>query len=334
MLVIGGGIIGLEMATVYSTLGSRIDVVEMLDGLMQGADRDLVKVWEKMNAGRFDKVMLKTKTVGAKATEAGIDVSFEGEQAPAGPPQVYDLVLVSVGRSPNGKKIGAEKAGIAVTERGFIDVDKQMRTNVSHIFAIGTSSTSRCWRTRRCMKPMWPRKSRMARTLFRRAADSVGRLYRPRSRLGRQDRGAVQGRGAQGRQGGLSMGGLRSRHRQRSRRGLYQAAVRHHDAPRYWRRHRRDACRRSHQRDMPCDRDGLRAGRYRQDHFIRIRRLENPSAWQPRCSRVSAQTFRHRRKSDAAVETKETIMVSESVAGLLSFSPLSCFRPGWRRRAR
>ncbi|MBT1510064.1 dihydrolipoyl dehydrogenase [Bradyrhizobium sp. SRL28] len=136
MLVIGGGIIGLEMATVYSTLGARIDVVEMLDGLMQGADRDLVKVWEKMNAGRFDKVMQKTKTVGAKATEAGIEVSFEGEQAPAGP-QVYDLVLVSVGRSPNGKKIGAEKAGIAVTDRGFIDVDKQMRTNVAHIFAIG-----------------------------------------------------------------------------------------------------------------------------------------------------------------------------------------------------
>ena len=136
MLVIGGGIIGLEMATVYSTLGARIDVVEMLDGLMQGADRDLVKVWEKMNARRFDKVMLKTKTVGAKATEAGIAVSFEGEQAPA-EPQVYDLVLVAVGRSPNGKRIGAEKAGIAVTERGYIDVDRQMRTNVTHIFAIG-----------------------------------------------------------------------------------------------------------------------------------------------------------------------------------------------------
>lgn len=136
MLVIGGGIIGLEMATVYSTLGTRIDVVEMLDGLMQGADRDLVKVWEKMNAKRFDKVMLKTKTVGAKATDAGIEVSFEGEQAPAGP-QVYDLVLVAVGRSPNGKKIGADKAGVAVTDRGFVNVDRQMRTNVAHIFAIG-----------------------------------------------------------------------------------------------------------------------------------------------------------------------------------------------------
>jgi dihydrolipoamide dehydrogenase len=136
MLVIGGGIIGLEMATVYSTLGVRIDVVEMLDGLMQGADRDLVKVWDKMNARRFDKVMLKTKTVGAKATESGIAVSFEGEQAPA-EPQLYDLVLVAVGRSPNGKKIAAEKAGIAVSERGYIDVDKQMHTNVAHIFAIG-----------------------------------------------------------------------------------------------------------------------------------------------------------------------------------------------------
>jgi len=136
MLVVGGGIIGLEMATVYSALGTRIDVVEMLDGLMQGADRDLVKVWEKFNAPRFDKVMLKTKTVGAKATKAGIEVSFEGASAPD-KPQLYDLVLVAVGRSPNGKKIGAEKAGVAVTDRGFIKVDRQMRTNVPHIFAIG-----------------------------------------------------------------------------------------------------------------------------------------------------------------------------------------------------
>ncbi len=136
MLVVGGGIIGLEMATVYSTLGTRIDVVEMLDGVMAGADRDLVKVWEKFNAPRFDKVMLKTKTVGAVARAEGIEVSFEGEKAPA-EPQLYDLVLVAVGRTPNGKKIGAENAGVAVTERGFIEVDRQMRTNVAHIFAIG-----------------------------------------------------------------------------------------------------------------------------------------------------------------------------------------------------
>ena len=136
MLVVGGGIIGLEMATVYSTLGARIDVVEMLDGLMLGADKDLVKVWEKMNAPRFDNVMLKTKTVSAEATPEGIKVGFEGEKAPA-EPQLYDLVLVAVGRSPNGKKIDAEKAGVTVSDRGFIAVDSQMRTNVGHIFAIG-----------------------------------------------------------------------------------------------------------------------------------------------------------------------------------------------------
>lgn len=139
MLILGGGIIGLEMGTVYSTLGARLDVVEMMDGLMQGADRDLVKVWQKMNAHRFDNIMLKTKTVGAEATPEGIKVTFaaaeEGGKAPE--PQVYDLVLQAVGRTPNGRKIGADKAGVAVTDRGFIDVDVQMRTNVPHIFAIG-----------------------------------------------------------------------------------------------------------------------------------------------------------------------------------------------------
>jgi len=136
MLILGGGIIGLEMGTVYSTLGARLDVVEMLDGLMLGADRDLVRVWQKMNTPRFDNIMLKTKTVGGEATKDGILVKFEGEQAPK-EPQLYDLVLQAVGRSPNGKKIGAEKAGIQVSERGFIPVDIQMRTNVPHIFAVG-----------------------------------------------------------------------------------------------------------------------------------------------------------------------------------------------------
>jgi dihydrolipoamide dehydrogenase len=139
MLILGGGIIGLEMGTVYSTLGARLDVVEMMDGLMQGADRDLVKIWQKMNVPRFDNIMLKTKTVGAKATAAGIEVTFESAE-PGGKtpvPQTYDLVLQAVGRTPNGKKIAAEKAGVAVTDRGFINVDIQMRTNVPHIFAIG-----------------------------------------------------------------------------------------------------------------------------------------------------------------------------------------------------
>ncbi|HEY1438829.1 MAG TPA: dihydrolipoyl dehydrogenase [Casimicrobiaceae bacterium] len=136
LLVVGGGIIGLEMGTVYSTLGSRLDVVEMLDGLMLGADRDLVRVWDKMNKHRFDRVMLKTRTVAIEAKKDAVYVSFEGEQAPP-KAQPYDMVLLSVGRSPNGKKIGADKAGVAVTDRGFIPADDQMRTNVPHIYAIG-----------------------------------------------------------------------------------------------------------------------------------------------------------------------------------------------------
>jgi dihydrolipoamide dehydrogenase len=143
MLVIGGGIIGLEMGTVYSTLGklegTRIDVVEMSDTLMPGADRDLVKVWDKHNASRFDRIMLGTKTVAAEATPEGIKVRFEsakpGVDAPA--EQTYDLVLQAVGRSPNGRKIGADKAGLNVNERGFITVDPQMRSNVPSLFAIG-----------------------------------------------------------------------------------------------------------------------------------------------------------------------------------------------------
>ena len=136
LLIVGGGIIGLEMGAVYSTLGSRLDVVEMLDGLMLGADRDLVRVWDKMNKHRFDRVMLKTKTVAIEAKKDAVYVSFEGEQAPP-KAQPYDMVLLSVGRSPNGKKIGADKAGVMVTDRGFIPANDQMRTNVAHIYAIG-----------------------------------------------------------------------------------------------------------------------------------------------------------------------------------------------------
>ena len=136
LLIIGGGIIGLEMGTVYSTLGARLDVVEMLEGLMTGADRDLVAVWQKFNAKRFDNIWLKTRTTKVEARADGLYASFEGEKAPA-EAQRYDMILVSVGRTPNGKNIGADKAGVAVTERGFINVDSQMRSNVPHIFAIG-----------------------------------------------------------------------------------------------------------------------------------------------------------------------------------------------------
>ncbi len=137
MLVIGGGIIGLEMATVYSTLGAKVDVVEMGDALMQGPDRDAVKVWEKQNTHRFERVMLKTKTVAVDAKDDGLWVKFEGEGAPNAEAVRYDMILQAAGRAPNGRKFAAEKAGVVVDERGFIPVDAQMRTNVPHIFAIG-----------------------------------------------------------------------------------------------------------------------------------------------------------------------------------------------------
>ncbi|MCL2644771.1 MAG: dihydrolipoyl dehydrogenase [Betaproteobacteria bacterium] len=132
MLVIGGGIIGLEMATVYSTLGARVTVVELSDGLMPGTDRDLVKVWEKKNAHRFDRILLNTGVTAATATAAGIEITTS-----AGEKETFDLVLVAVGRAPNGKMVSVEKAGVTVTERGFITVDRQQRTNIAHIFAIG-----------------------------------------------------------------------------------------------------------------------------------------------------------------------------------------------------
>jgi dihydrolipoamide dehydrogenase len=135
LLVVGGGIIGLEMATVYSALGSEVTVVEFMDQIIPGADADLIKPLAKRLGGKLKGVHLKTKVVEAKATKKGIEVSYEGENIPE--TTVFDRVLVSVGRSANGNKIGADKAGVAVTERGFINVDTQMRTNVSHIFAIG-----------------------------------------------------------------------------------------------------------------------------------------------------------------------------------------------------
>ena len=136
LLVIGGGIIGLEMGTVYDALGSKVSVVEFMDALITGCDRDLVRPLQKRMEKRFEAIMLSTKVAKMEAKKDGIHVSFEGEDAPD-EAQIYDRVLVSIGRKPNGNNIGADKAGVNVDERGFIAVDKQMRTNVSHIFAIG-----------------------------------------------------------------------------------------------------------------------------------------------------------------------------------------------------
>ncbi|MFC5078706.1 Dihydrolipoyl dehydrogenase [Vibrio thalassae] len=135
LLIMGGGIIGLEMATVYHSLGSQIDVVEMFDQLIPAADKDMVKVYTKRIKNKFN-LMLETKVTAVEAKEDGIYVSMEGKKAPA-EAERYDSVLVAIGRVPNGKLLDAEKAGIEVDERGFINVDKQMRTNVPHIHAIG-----------------------------------------------------------------------------------------------------------------------------------------------------------------------------------------------------
>jgi dihydrolipoamide dehydrogenase len=135
LLVVGGGIIGLEMACVYDGLGSRVTVVELTPGLMPGADPDLVRPLEKRIKARYEAILTGTKVTRVEPLPEGLRVTFEGEKAPA--PRIYDRILVAVGRSPNGKNIGAENAGVTVSDRGFIPVDKQMRTNVPHIFAIG-----------------------------------------------------------------------------------------------------------------------------------------------------------------------------------------------------
>jgi dihydrolipoamide dehydrogenase len=135
MLVLGGGIIGLEMATVYYSLGAGITVIEMMDQLMPGADPDIVAPLAKRIGKLYDKILLKTKVTAVSVEPAGLSVTYEGPEGTK--TEVFDAMLVSVGRRPNGKGIGAEAAGVAVDERGFIPVDRQMRTNVSHIFAIG-----------------------------------------------------------------------------------------------------------------------------------------------------------------------------------------------------
>ncbi len=298
MLVVGGGIIGLEMATVYSSLGARVDVVELLDGLMLGADRDLVKVWQKRNQARFDKVMLKTKTVAVDAKPDGLWVRFEGEAAPA-EPQRYDLILQSVGRTPNGRKIGADKAGVVVNERGFIPVDSQMRTNVAHIYAIGDIVG----------QPMLAHKAVHEAHVAAEAAaghkahfdasviPSVAYTDPEVAWVGLTEDEAKTS-GPQDHEGPLPVVGVGPRHCQWSRRGLHQAAVRCRDASHRRRRHRRHACGRPHQRG----RTGYRNGGGRRRH-----RAHDPSApdargigrhWRPKRPKASVPTC-HLRAAEA-----------------------------------
>ena len=264
MLVIGGGIIGLEMATVYSTLGARIDVVEMMDGLMQGPDRDAVKVWEKQNAHRFDNIMLKTKTVAVEAKEDGLYVKFEGEGAPTEPVR-YDMILQSAGRSPNGKEDRRREGGRHRHRTRLHPVDAQMRTNVPHIFAIGDLVG----------QPMLAHKAvheaHVAAEVAAGHKAAFDATVIPGVAYTHPEVawvGYTEARQAEGKKVGppSSRGRLRPRHRQRRRLRLHQADLRRRDAPRDRRHHRRAVCRRHDRRVCPGHRDGLRRGRHRQDH--------------------------------------------------------------------
>ena len=299
MLIVGGGIIGLEMGTVYSTLGARLDVVEMLDGLMQGADRDLVKVWQKINAPRFDNIMLKTKTVGAEATQG----RHPGEVRRRGRAQgAAALRPGAAGRRPQSRtarrsapRRPASTSPTAASSRSTSRCAPTCRTSSRS----ATSSASRCSRTRRCTRrtsrPKSPPASSSATKLqdgVRRARDPERRLHRSRDRLGRPHRGRGQGAGHQGQEGPVPVDGLGPRDRQRPRRRLHQAAVRRGDAPHRRRRHRRHACGRHDRRDRAGDRDGRRRGRHRQDDPSAPDAGRDRSAWPPRRSKASAPTCR------------------------------------------
>ena len=258
MLVVGGGIIGLEMATVYSTLGARLDVVEMLDGLMQGADRDLVKVWEKMNAPRFDNVMLKTKTVGGRSDADGHRGQVRRRE---GAGRAAALRPGAVGGRPQPERQDdRRRQGRRRRHRPRLHRRSTSRCapTCRTSSRSATSSASRCSRTRRCTKAHVAAEAAAGeKSYFDARVDSVGRLHRSRDRLGRRHRGRVRRRRAS-RYGkaAVPVGRVGPRDRQRPRRRLHQAAVRRGDAPHHRRRHRRHARRRPDRRDRAGDRDG------------------------------------------------------------------------------
>ena len=264
MLILGGGIIGLEMATVYRALGAEITVIEMMDQLMPGADPDIVAPLAKRLGKLYDKILLKTKVTAVKAQSDGLAVSYEGPDGAK--TEIFDAMLVSVGRRPNGRRIGAEAAGIAVDERGFIAVDREMRTNVHHIFAIGDVIG----------QPMLAHKATHEGHVAAEVASGHKAAFDARvipsvaytdpevAWVGLTEIGG-QGEGDQVRQGGLPLGGERPLAVARPRRGPDQDAVGRGDAAADRLRHRRHGRRRPHFRGGAGDRDGLR-GRGRRPH--------------------------------------------------------------------
>ena len=269
MLVIGGGIIGLEMATVYDALGVKVSVVELTKTLIPGCDRDLVKPLEKRISSRYEAIMLGTRVVKMEAGPNGITVHFEGDQAPA-TPQVYGRVLVAVGRSANGRRLALERAGVEVSERGLIKVDKQQRTNVPHIFAIGDIVG----------QPMLAHKASHEGRVAAEVAAGQKSFFDARvvpavaytdpevAWVGLTEDDA-KARGVHVREGRVPVGRERALADARARRRSDEAAVRSHHAPIARRRHRRRERRRPDRRGRARGRDGRRRGR---------RRAHDPSA--------------------------------------------------------
>ena len=258
LLVVGGGIIGLEMACVYAALGTEVSVVELMDSLMPGTDKDLLRPFMKVVKQRYSKIMLSTKVTNMRATTPGIEVSFEGKDAPS--MGVYDRVLVAIGRRANGDKLDAGKAGVDVDERGVIEVDKQMRTNVPHIFAIGDLVPG----------PMLAHKATHEAKV---AAEAIAghksyfdaRTIPSGSGLGRTDRDRRESAGHRIREGPVPLGRQRQGARAWPRRGFHQAPVRQENGAGARRRDRRTQCGRSHRGDRPRHRDGRRRYRHQPD---------------------------------------------------------------------
>ena len=265
LLVIGGGIIGLEMACVYDALGSEVTVVELTDTLMPGCDRDLVRPLEKRLRARYAAILTGTRVTGVEAMKEGLRVSFDGKDA--GEPRVYDRVLCSVGRVPNGKIIRAEAAGVAVDERGYLPVDRQMRTNVAHIFAIGDIVG----------QPMLAHKATHEGKVAAEVAAGQKSAFDarvipsvaytdPEVAWVRRDRDRGAGIGAQARERPVSVDGERPVAFTQSRRGIHEAAVRSGNPSRRRRRDRRQQCRRPDLGSRAGNRDGRRGRRHRAHH--------------------------------------------------------------------
>ena len=257
LLVLGGGIIGLEMATVYHELGAKVTIAELMDQLIPGADKDLINPLTKRVTRQYENVYLKTKVTNVEARPEGLEVSFDGPKAPA--TDTFDKILVAVGRRPNGSLIGADKAGVAVDDRGFIPADKQQRTNVrAHLRHRRHRGPADAGAQGHARGEGRGRSDGRQEQLLRRSRDPLGRLHRSGGGLGRDDRERGNSRRPEVRQGSLPLGGQRPLALAWPRRGNDEAAVRRGDRPPHRLRHRRALRGRAHLRGGAGDRDGRR----------------------------------------------------------------------------